>query len=92
MLSGSQLAGGLDQIPYLLASVLLQPALKRYHQVDKAKEKEASNIWVVAIKISVQLVYEGYINQKGQFAKYASTDNILHLHSTLSWDFFSDFE
>lgn len=91
MLSGSQLAGGLDQIPYLLASVLLQPALKRHHQVDKAKAKEASNIWVVAMKISVQFVYEGYINQKGQFAKYASTDNILLLYSTLSWDFFFRF-
>lgn len=53
MLSGSQLAGGLGQIPYLLASVLLQPALKR-HQVSPATQ--ATVIWVVAIKISNKLV------------------------------------
>lgn len=35
MLSDSQLAGGLSQIPYLLASVSLQPSLKCHHQVDE---------------------------------------------------------
>ena len=48
MLSGSQLAGVLGQIPYLLASVLPQPALKTHYQVDLAKE--ASNIWQAVIK------------------------------------------
>lgn len=40
MLSGSQLAGGLGHIPYLLASGLQQPALKSHHEVDTAKEKK----------------------------------------------------
>ncbi len=61
MLSGSQLAGGLGQIPYLLASVLLQPALKRHHQLDAAKE--ASDIWVVAIKMFVDFVCGGHVHQ-----------------------------
>lgn len=47
MLSGSQLAAGLGQIPYLLASAL-QPALK-----DIIRWIRQKNIWVVVITIKL---------------------------------------
>lgn len=52
MLSDSQLAGGLSQIPYLLASVFLQPSLKSHHQVDE--KSDASNLWVKLSAVTLQ--------------------------------------
>lgn len=40
MLSGSQLAGGRSQLPYLVAPLLPRPTLKRHHhQVEPARER-----------------------------------------------------
>lgn len=91
MLSGSQLAAGLGQIPYLLASVLLQPALKRHHQVDPAKAEEASNIRVLVIKISVKFFYRGYVNQKGQSVQQQHLTLILAVFRFFN-GIFSNFE